>query len=278
MSMRLALLAAASPLALIALPAQAQVDDRYAAVEEVIETYSEPVVQDLGDAGSEWVSEESQAGASYAHGDYGSTYDEDDGEWQDRPARPMHHMRHAGHHPRMAPGQPRQLAYSAEERAEWLSQCRTLHASYDEPVYVDRDGDGNADMIGSVVGAVAGGVIGHEVARRGDRLAGSLIGAGLGGLAGLAVGALIDGLGDDEDERYVAVPQEPGFDYCEAYLLNYERGYGTPQQMAYAPVMMMPVAQGAGMPMQSQYFICGNLPLVSLAYILKTVPICLRLF
>lgn len=247
MSMRLALLAAASPLALIALPAQAQVDDRYAGVEEVVETYSEPVVQEIGD----WAEDESAAGASYAHGDYASHDDAE--EWADEAAGPddhmrhMRHMRHGGHRSQPAPGQPRQLAYSPEERAEWLSQCRALHASYDEPVYVERGRDGDEELIGGVLGTVAGGVIGREVARRGDRLAGTLIGAGLGGLAGVAVGALIDGLGDDEDERPVAVPQEPGFDYCEAYLINYERGYGTPQTMAYAPVMMVPVAQGPAM-------------------------------
>lgn len=240
MSMRLALFAAASPLALIALPAQAQVDNRYAGVEEVIETYSEPVVQDIG----EWQSGEAAAGASYAHGDHGSDGREDTVEWEEEPTRPMHRMRNGGHRQHMAPGQPRQLAYSPEERAEWLRQCRALHTSYDEPVYIERDRDGHEEVIGGVLGTVAGGVIGREVARRGDRLAGTLIGAGLGGLAGVAVGALIDSLDDDDDERYIATPSpEGGFDYCEAYLLNYERGYGTPQ-MAYAPVMMVPVAQG----------------------------------
>jgi hypothetical protein len=241
MSMRLALLAAASPLALIALPAQAQVDDRYAGVEEVIETYSDPVVQEIGG----WESDESAAGASYAHGDHGGYAEDAEVEWVEEPARPMRHMRHhGGRHQGMAPGQPRQLAYSPEERAEWLSQCRALHASNDEPVYVEHDRDSHEEVIGGVIGTVAGGVIGREVARRGDRLAGTLIGAGLGGLAGIAVGALIDGLGDDEDERPVAAPREQGFDYCEAYLINYERGYGTPQQTTYAPVMMVPVAQG----------------------------------
>lgn len=249
MSKRLALYAAASPLALslvgLALPAQAQVDNRYAGVEQVVETYSEPVVQEIG----EWESDEAAAGASYTHGDYGYA-DEAEEDWSDEAAPPMRHMRHhGGYHQGMAPGQPRQLAYSPEQRAEWLSQCRALHASQDEVVYDRRDRDGNEEMIGSVVGAVAGGVIGREVAHRGDRLAGTLIGAGLGGLAGAVVGAVIDGFGDDEDERPLAAAQEPGFDYCEAYLLNYERGYGTPQQMAYAPVMMVPVAQGPTMGM-----------------------------
>jgi L-methionine (R)-S-oxide reductase len=36
--------------------------------------------------------------------------------------------------------------------------------------------------------------------------------------------------------------EEPGFDYCEAYLLNWERGYGVPGQLAYAPVVAIPAA------------------------------------
>jgi hypothetical protein len=247
MSMRLALLAAASPLALIALPAHAQVDDRYTGVEEVIETYSDPVVQDIGEVAVEWESDESATGASYSHGGHDGDSEGAEVEWEEGAARPMRHMRHGGHHRSIMPGQPRQLAYSPEERAEWLSQCRALHISHDEPVYVERERDGNEELIGGVLGAAAGGVIGHEVARRGDRLAGALIGAGLGGLAGAVVGAVIDGFGDDEGEREVVAPREPGFDYCEAYLINYERGYGVPQQMAYAPVMMVPVQQGMAM-------------------------------
>ncbi|MEO5705486.1 MAG: glycine zipper 2TM domain-containing protein [Alteraurantiacibacter sp.] len=267
MSKRLAFLAAASPLALFAAPVQAQVhahDDRYAEVEEVIETYSEPVVQDIGD----W---DAEAGASYAHGDYGASEDyyEDEvdrAEVDEADWREVRHERrgygedhHGGDHGRdhmgghhgmagMAPGQPRQLAYGAAERAEWLSQCRALHADYDEPVYVERERDRNGGMVGSVLGAVAGGVVGNRVAHRGDRLAGTLIGAGVGGFAGAVIGSVIDNIGDDDDDDYyyADAPQEQGFDYCEAYLINYERGYGTPQ-MAYAPVMMVPVAAQAQM-------------------------------
>lgn len=246
MSMRLALLAAASPLALVALPtqAQAQVDDRYAEVEEVIETYSEPVVQDIG----EWESEEAAAGASYAHGDHGGYAEVPEEDWADETAAPMHrmrHMAHGGHHPGMMPGQPRQLAYSPEQRAEWLAQCRALNAEPQEPVYIEAEEDADGGLIGGLIGAVAGGVIGNEVRHR-HRLAGTLIGAGLGGLAGAVIGSVIDEA-DEDERRVVAPPQEPGFDYCEAYLINYERGYGVPQQMAYAPVMLVPAAQGMAM-------------------------------
>lgn len=243
MSMRLAFLAAASPLALVALPAQAQVDDRYAGAEEVIETYSEPVVQDIG----EWESEEAAAGASYAHDVHGGNAEDAAEEWADEPA-PMHrmrHMAHGGHHPGMMPGQPRQLAYSPEQRAEWLAQCRALNAEPQEPVYIEAEEDADGGLIGGLIGAVAGGVIGNEVRHR-HRLAGTLIGAGLGGLAGAVIGSVID-QADEDERRVVAPPQEPGFDYCEAYLINYERGYGVPQQMAYAPVMLVPAAQGMAM-------------------------------
>lgn len=245
--MRLALLAAASPLALFALPAQAQVEDAAADAEQVIETYSDPVVQDIAEDGSGLVDDEARAGASYAHEDH-AIQDDGDSEWADEPAGPDHHarhmrhMRHGGHQPRMMPGQPRQLAYSPEQRAEWLSQCRALHAEPQVPVYIEDQEDADGGLIGGLRGAVAGGAIGHEVRNR-HRLAGTLIGAGLGGLAGAVIGAAIDDA--DEDGRVVmAPPQEPGFDYCEAYLINYERGYGVPQQAAYVPVMMVPVAQG----------------------------------
>lgn len=245
MSMRLALLAAASPLALFALPAQAQVDDHHAGAEEVIETYSEPVVQDIG----EWESEEAAVGASYAHDGYADHAEEADGDWAEEPAPPMHRMHRMGrdgHHQGMMPGQPRQLAYSPEQRAEWLAQCRALHAEPQEPVYLEAEEDADGELIGGLIGAVAGGVIGNEVRHR-HRLAGTLIGAGLGGLAGAVIGSAIDE-SDEDDRHVVAPPQEPGFDYCEAYLINYERGYGVPQQMAYAPVMLVPAAQGMGMP------------------------------
>lgn len=259
MSKRLAFLAAASPLALIALPAQAQVDDHHAGAEAVIETYSDPVVQDISGPESEWESEEAAAGASYAHDGHGGYAEEVNasqaGEWADEPAPPMHGMHRMHHmgrsgssHQGMMPGQPRQLAYSPEQRAEWLAQCRALHAEPQEPVYLEAEEDADGGLIGGLIGAVAGGVVGNEVRHR-HRLAGTLIGAGLGGIAGAVIGSAIDNA-DDDDRRVVAPPQEPGFDYCEAYLINYERGYGVPQQLAHAPVMMVPVAQGVGMGMQ----------------------------
>jgi hypothetical protein len=233
MPKRLAFLAIASPLALLgfAAPAQAQ-DHGHAAVDQEIETYSEPVVQAIGEGKGE-------AGASYARDDRAEEADAGAG-------RDERHERHGRRpqrrgHATMAAGQPRLLAYSPAERAEWLSQCRALHGGYDEPVYLAPEEDADGGLIGGLLGAVAGGVIGNEVTDR-HSLVGILIGAGIGGLAGAVIGSAIDSA-DDDERRVLAAPREPGFDYCEAYLINYERGYGTPQQVAYAPVTMVPVAQ-----------------------------------
>lgn len=198
-------------------------------------------MQDIGN----W---EAETGASYAHDDHadqGEGYaDEADSEWRPEPREQRGHHGRMGHHGAAA-GQPNQLAYSPAERAEWLSQCRALHVSYDEPVYIEPEDDADGGLIGGLLGVVAGGVIGNEVTNR-HSLVGTLIGAGVGGLAGAVIGSVIDNADGNDDRRVLAQPQEPGFDYCEAYLINYERGYGTPQQVTYAPVMMMPV-QGQAM-------------------------------
>lgn len=166
-----------------------------------------------------------------------------------------HAGRHGQHHGRQhpAPAHPQapRLAYGAAERAEWLSQCRALHTRPVEPVAYYED-DADEGLIGGLLGAVVGGVIGNRV-NDGDRLLGTVIGAGVGGIAGAAIGSVIDGLADDADEREVVqAPEEPRFDYCEAYLLNYERGYGTPTQIAYAPVMLAPAAQAPLRPHHEQ--------------------------
>ena len=240
MSKRLAILAATSALAL-SMPAAAQVDDRYAGVDEVIETYSEPVVQEL----PEWYNGPENAGLGYG-ADYAVEGDYPVADLPQGRGRMGGH--HGGPHHGMAPAGPPQLAYSPAERAEWLGQCRALRAQEQQVVYADDRRNHDGGILGGVVGAVAGGVIGHEVRNR-HRLVGTLLGAGIGGIAGAVLGSVIDSATDhDHGDRDVAQPEEPGFDYCEAYLLNYERGYGTPQ-MAYAPVMMVPVAQA---PMMQQ--------------------------
>lgn len=253
MSKRLAILAVSTALATFSAPATAQAvpgDNDYADVAAA--------AMRGGQAIEGWA-DESRAGVDYGQVvtaepsyDYEQrevvqTYDDaaSDDDWAPVNGQRHgdgHHAGHRGSHHAM-PSQAPRLAYGAAERAEWLAQCRALHARPAEPphYYYDDEDDGNEGLIGGLIGAVVGGFAGNRIAD-GDRLLGTVIGVGAGGLAGAAIGAVIDGLGDDEDERpeYYA-EAEPSFDYCEAYLLNYERGYGTPGQVAYAPVMVMPV-------------------------------------
>lgn len=236
MSKHFALLAATSAMGLLAAPAMAQVDDRYVDVTRASDSVDTGWAGEAAagatytDAGSavvtEYYSDPVVADTSGYAPDYAYEYDSsDDYEYEYE----YDHRSHAA-----AP----RYAYTAEQRAEWLSQCRALHRQ-DDLRYYEEDDDNDGGLIGSLLGAVAGGVIGNRVAD-GERLAGTLIGAGLGGLAGAVIGSALDG--DDDDDRYYA-EEEYGFDYCEAYLLNYERGYGVQPQMTYAPVAMVPVAQ-----------------------------------
>ncbi|MFC3096586.1 YMGG-like glycine zipper-containing protein [Alteraurantiacibacter palmitatis] len=158
---------------------------------------------------------------------------------------PDHH-RGAGHGYPGAPATTPQLAYGPAERAEWLAQCRALRAGDAQPVYHVEEERRNGGLIGGILGAVTGGIVGNRVAD-GDRLLGTVIGAGMGGVAGAVIGSVIDNADRRRDDRraaeVAAASYAPAFDYCEAYLLNYERGYGVPAQMAYAPVALVPVAQ-----------------------------------
>lgn len=248
MSLRIAILAAASPLALMAMPAQAQEDDRYSGVDggEVFEGYSEPVIQGAGD----FAEDPAATGAAYADDTVEGEYEapDDHGHNPSRHHAAGHHahrvMDHRGPGAMAAPVAPR-LAYGAAERTEWLSQCRALHAAPAQPrvIYADEDRGGNGGLVGGLIGAVVGAGAGNRIADR-HRLTGTLVGAGIGGIAGAVIGSVIDNAhGRENDVQVIDAPQEPGFDYCEAYLLNYERGYGAPVQVAYAPVMMMPMAQ-----------------------------------
>lgn len=190
-----------------------------------VESYSEEVVQDYGAAGTRVISD------SADHADYRETRGEMHGD-----------HRHGSHHRSHAPrSQAPRLAYGAAERAEWLSQCRALRAQPVEPAYYYEEEDDDGGLIGGLLGAVVGGFAGNRIAD-GDRLLGTVIGVGIGGIAGAVIGSVIDGA-DDEDEIVEYAAEEPGFDYCEAYLLNWERGYGAPGQLAYAPVVAVPVAQ-----------------------------------
>jgi hypothetical protein len=256
MSLRIAILAATSPLALVALPVHAQTADTGAGADSavVFDSYSEPVIQGAGD----FAEDPAETGAAYAGDDYEIEYEpEYEPEYVDEETHGHDPARHrmAGHHAHRviehrrpehntASTTPR-LAYGATERAEWLSQCRALHAAPAQPrvIYADDDRGGNGGLVGGLIGAVVGAGAGNRIADR-HRLTGTLVGAGIGGIAGAVIGSVIDNARDrDEGIRVIDAPQEQGFDYCEAYLLNYERGYGAPAQLAYAPVTMTPVAQ-----------------------------------
>ena len=257
MSKRLAILAVSTALATLSVPVAAQDignAEHYADVAAAAMRGGQAVEGwvDEADAGADYVEavteepsydyERREVVQTYDDAGYDAGYDAGDDvapdqEWSQANSRHHGGNRRGGHHA-MASQAPR-LAYGPAERAEWLSQCRALHAQPAQADYYYEDEDDHEGLIGGLLGAVVGGVIGNRV-NDGDRLLGTVIGAGAGGLAGAVIGSVIDGLGDDEDERPVYADEEPGFDYCEAYLLNYERGYGTPTQVAYAPVMMVP--------------------------------------
>jgi hypothetical protein len=133
--------------------------------------------------------------------------DWDDGDWEEEDAYEGDYDERewSEHHP-AGVAEPQPLAYSPEQRAEWLEQC---HATY-----FDNRGEERGQVIGGVLGAVAGGVAGNRIAERGDRLAGTLIGGGVGALAGAAVGGAV-GAEADRDR----------IDECEAYLVQYEHGF-----------------------------------------------------
>ncbi|MFC3100980.1 glycine zipper domain-containing protein [Altererythrobacter lauratis] len=158
----------------------------------------------------------------------------------------LHHHQGAAHGYPGARSTTPQLAYGPAERAEWLAQCRALRAEDVRPTHYVEEERRNGGLIGGILGAMTGGIVGNRVAD-GDRLLGTVIGAGMGGVAGAVIGSVIDNADRRRDDgraaEAAAASQSSAFDYCEAYLLNYERGYGVPVQMAYAPVAMVPVAQ-----------------------------------
>jgi hypothetical protein len=120
------------------------------------------------------------------------------------------------------------FAYSAEQRAAWLDECRASQLP------AERRSGG---LIGGLLGGFAGGLVGNRVAD-GSRLVGTVVGGIGGAVAGAVIGSAIERSGDRRRE-------ERAIDFCEDYLNRYELGatsqpgHGYP--MAYVPVMMQPV-------------------------------------
>jgi hypothetical protein len=187
MTIRSACLFAAAALGAVAAPALAQ-DGRY-------DPGPPPPLPEVGAWEDEWVEDEA--------------YEQEDSSWEHRETHSDGHDARPGEwrHP---PEHGEAWAYPAEQRTQWLEQCRATYRGH--------RGRERGQIIGGVLGAVAGGVAGSEIAEGSDNLGGTLIGAGVGGLAGAAIGGAI-GADSDRDR----------LDECEQYLLRYEqsyRGYG----------------------------------------------------
>ncbi len=170
--------------------------------------------------------------APQGDGDYGADYVPHHGpaEAGDYPSpSPMPAYGYGGYGPMPGKmmGLPQQpaaphFAYSDEERANWLKECRR------------RYGDEDNGLGGAVIGGVIGGVAGNRIAGKGNRAIGTIAGAAVGAVAGAA----IDKAEDSGKAR----------DICEDYLTRYEAGAG--QGYGYygagygQQVMWMPVVVG----------------------------------
>jgi len=113
--------------------------------------------------------------------------------------------------------------YSAEERENWLAQCR------------DRMRGNDNGVGGAVIGGVIGGIAGNRIAGSGNRTIGTVVGAGVGAVAGAAI---------DHAEDHGRVR-----DFCEDYLDRYEASFAD-AGAAYA--------HGAGYVHPSPYTAPGN--------------------
>jgi len=90
-------------------------------------------------------------------------------------------------------------SYSAQDRQNWLADCRAR---------MSRSDDG---LGGAVIGGLIGGIAGNRIAGRGNRTVGTVVGAGVGAVAGAA----IDRAEDRSETR----------DFCEDYISRYEASF-----------------------------------------------------
>lgn len=151
-------------------------------------------------------------GYEYSIDDAGVDYD-DSGYVDDYASPPPRHGDHREGYDRQLPPQPseRQFAYTAEQREDWLRECRRRY-----------DSDGG--LGGALIGGAIGGFAGNRIAGDGNRVVGTVAGAAVGALAGRA----IDRAGDERRAR----------DICEDYLIRYEdqgAAYGGYAQGGYVP-------------------------------------------
>ncbi|MEL6486331.1 MAG: hypothetical protein AAFQ13_04195 [Pseudomonadota bacterium] len=113
------------------------------------------------------------------------------------------------------------------DEENWIAECERRTAG--------RSDKEKGGIIGGLLGAIGGGIAGHELAAAGEALGGTLIGVGVGGIAGILLGNLIAGDGDEDDYDCEGV--------LNAYLDQYgkygaryaSRAIPAPAPVAYAP-------------------------------------------
>ncbi|HTN15006.1 MAG TPA: glycine zipper 2TM domain-containing protein [Sphingomonadaceae bacterium] len=141
--------------------------------------------------------------------------------YRDPMTMPGHPIMHPGMGLPAQPNAPR-LAYGAEEREDWLRECRRRYA------------DSDNGLGGALIGGVLGGVAGNVIAGKGNRTVGTVVGAATGAIAGAAI--------DKGEDRGKAR------DFCEDYLVRYEASaqgsYGSYGYAYAGPVMWVPTVVG----------------------------------
>jgi len=156
-------------------------------------------------------------GEAQFHSDDGlMLYDDGHGQWHQADPREARYRHGAASGSRQAGPN---LAYSLDQRAAWLADCRAVMLPVDDGDHHRRRG---GRTLGALLGAAVGGFAGNRIAGDGDRLLGTAIGAGAGGLAGAAIGASTDSAADRRSLREREADAAYAAEYCDAYLARYE--------------------------------------------------------
>ena len=168
------------------------------------------------------------------------------------PTQDMHPERHhdgnwagrdhyeEGHHgsPEHLSIRKRPLAYTPEQRAWWISECKR-RMSYSYGGY-DSHRRGGSNLEGAAIGGVLGGIAGNRIAGRGNRTEGTVIGA----VGGAVLGAAIDSATSRSSRHGGGHYGGGDGGYCENYLAAYEsgafgyghHGYAYAQPMIYRTI------------------------------------------